>query len=34
MHPYLTSEQQALVAQAIAGFYSARRPSAVLSSAR
>jgi dTDP-4-amino-4,6-dideoxygalactose transaminase len=34
MHPYLTSEQQALVAQAITGFYSARRPSAVLSSAR
>ena len=34
MHPYLTSEQQTLVAQAITGFFSARRPSAVLSSAR
>jgi dTDP-4-amino-4,6-dideoxygalactose transaminase len=34
MHPYLSGEEQARIAQAIAGFYGARRPSAVLNTAR
>ncbi|PYU28508.1 MAG: hypothetical protein DMG32_02500 [Acidobacteria bacterium] len=34
IHPYLTGEEQARVAQAIAGFYGAIRPSVVLNSAR
>jgi dTDP-4-amino-4,6-dideoxygalactose transaminase len=34
MHPYLSNEEQARVAKAIAGFYSARRPSFMLNSAR